>query len=71
MPQEPLDLCGISPNDFVSDDENRNSFLYNAMIHPLVRMSIKGVLWYQGSCAQFDREESNESVEDGDGTFAG
>ena len=51
MPQEPLDLCGIAPSgDFISDDANRNSFLYNAMIHPLVRISIKGVLWYQGLC---------------------
>lgn len=24
------------------------SQLYNAMIHPLLNMTIKGVLWYQG-----------------------
>ena len=26
-----------------------NSVLYNAMIYPLTRMVIKGVIWYQGS----------------------
>jgi hypothetical protein len=25
-----------------------NSFLYNAMIHPMVRFTIKGAIWYQG-----------------------
>ncbi|OUQ53224.1 9-O-acetylesterase [Alistipes sp. An116] len=25
-----------------------NSLLYNAMIHPIVRFAIKGVIWYQG-----------------------
>ena len=49
MPQEPLDLCEIDPNDNGDpNDPNRNSVLYNAMIHPLIRLSIKGALWYQG-----------------------
>ncbi len=25
-----------------------NTVLYNAMIHPFTRMTIKGALWYQG-----------------------
>jgi hypothetical protein len=25
-----------------------NTVLYNGMIHPLTRMVIKGVIWYQG-----------------------
>jgi hypothetical protein len=25
-----------------------NTVIYNAMIHPLTRMVIKGVIWYQG-----------------------
>merc|ERR1712223_219180 len=49
MPQEPLDLCEINPNDNGDpNNANRNSVLYNAMIHPLIRLSIKGALWYQG-----------------------
>ena len=49
MPQEPLDLCGIEPQDDGDESNpNRNSVLYNAMIHPLIRLSIKGALWYQG-----------------------
>jgi len=49
MPQKPLDLCEIDPNDDGNpDNANRNSVLYNAMIHPLIRLSIKGALWYQG-----------------------
>ena len=49
MPKEPLDACNIEP--YTNEDPNNpnsNSVLYNAMIHPLVRMSIKGALWYQG-----------------------
>lgn len=26
----------------------RNSVLWNAMIHPLLRTTIKGAIWYQG-----------------------
>ena len=49
MPQEPLDLCGAEPHDDGDESNpNRNSVLYNAMIHPLIRLSIKGALWYQG-----------------------
>ena len=53
MPQEPLDLCGVEPNDNGDENNaNRNSVLYNAMIHPLIRLSIKGALWYQGKKTQ-------------------
>ena len=54
MPQEPLDLCDIPPNDNGDESNpNRNSVLYNAMIHPLIRLSIKGALWYQGEKNEF------------------
>ena len=49
MPKEPLDACNIEP--WINEDPNNpnsNSVLYNAMIHPLIRVSIKGALWYQG-----------------------
>ena len=50
MPQEPLDLCNIEPfGNGDEDNPNQNSVLYNAMIHPLIRLSIKGALWYQGN----------------------
>lgn len=27
---------------------SKNSVLWNAMIHPLLNMTIKGAIWYQG-----------------------
>lgn len=33
------------------DPSNENSVLWNAMIHPLVNMTIKGAIWYQGESA--------------------
>merc|ERR1719270_2395870 len=54
MTQEPLDLCDIAPNDNGDpNNPNRNSVLYNAMIHPLISISIKGALWYQGEANSF------------------
>ena len=41
MPKEPLDACDIAPNVIDGNPQNSNSYLYNAMIHPLLRMSIK------------------------------
>jgi sialate O-acetylesterase len=29
-------------------DEAKNGALYNAMVHPLTKLSIRGVIWYQG-----------------------
>ena len=46
MNQDGLDGCGIEPHD--DGSANSNMVLYNGMIQPLVRMSIKGALWYQG-----------------------
>ena len=48
MTREPLDDCDI--DDYVDDahPETSNTQIYNAMIHPLIRLSIKGALWYQG-----------------------
>ena len=42
---------GISDEDFrkvLLNPNNIHSLLYNAMIHPLTPMTIKGVIWYQG-----------------------
>lgn len=47
-PPESLNKCGIPDNVDPDKPQNSNSYLYNAMIHPFIRMSIKGALWYQG-----------------------
>ena len=53
MAQEALDKCEVPP--FVDDQYpwESNSKIYNAMIHPLIRTSIKGVLWYQGKVLRY------------------
>ncbi|XP_076138671.1 sialate O-acetylesterase-like [Alosa pseudoharengus] len=54
-----LQKCGIpqateSYNDFIEDEPlllagpKENSVLWNAMIHPLLNMTITGAIWYQG-----------------------
>ncbi|KAM8769607.1 sialate O-acetylesterase [Acanthopagrus schlegelii] len=40
-----LQKCGLNPSD---DSPKDNSVLWNAMIHPLLNMTIKGAIWYQG-----------------------
>lgn len=34
------------------ESKNNNSVLWNAMIHPLISMTIKGAIWYQGKTAR-------------------
>ena len=64
MPQEPLDLCGVEPNDNGDENNaNRNSVLYNAMIHPLIRLSIKGALWYQGTLKYLINEYTRLTIQ--------
>ena len=47
--QESLDACGVEDFDGGSDyPQGTNKALYNAMIHPLIKLSIYGALWYQG-----------------------
>ena len=48
MPKEALDACDIPPHINDNSPQQSTSYLFNAMIHPLLRMSIKGALWYQG-----------------------
>ncbi|KAM9359707.1 sialate O-acetylesterase [Symphorus nematophorus] len=42
-----LKLCGLEHSK-ESLPQKRNSALWNAMIHPLLNMTIKGAIWYQG-----------------------
>ncbi|XP_002124590.3 sialate O-acetylesterase-like [Ciona intestinalis] len=44
-----LKECGLEGNNKIRfNDRNSNSVLWNAMIHPLLNMTIKGTIWYQG-----------------------
>ena len=46
-PPEVMEECGVE-DEGTNDSNNHNNYLWNAMIHPLLRMSIKGAIWYQG-----------------------
>jgi len=37
----------IWPDD-VDTEQTANSVLWNSMVHPLLNMTIYGVIWYQG-----------------------
>lgn len=41
-----LQQCGLEENEL--EAPTTNSVLWNSMIHPLLNMTIKGALWYQG-----------------------
>lgn len=47
-----LKACGVPKQRFMPSDyiygPNEYSVLWNAMIHPLHNMTLKGVIWYQG-----------------------
>ena len=47
---EGLNSCDIAPND--DNPPNANSYLFNAMINPLLKNTIYGALWYQGNTAE-------------------
>ena len=40
--------CNVPPFEDPDHPETSNSFLYNAMIHPIIKFTIKGAIWYQG-----------------------
>jgi len=46
--QDALDSCDIEDNVMPNHPQNSNSYLWNAMIHPLRKMTVRGFLWYQG-----------------------
>ncbi len=46
LKQKYLDPYDANPNDKIA--VLRPMLIYNAMIHPLINLSIKGFLWYQG-----------------------
>ena len=52
-PPETLKACDVEDHIDEDHDYNSNSHLYNAMVHPFHKMSLKGVLWYQGEANSF------------------
>ena len=40
--------CDIADNVDEDNIQRSNKYLYNAMIHPLIRSGVKGAMWYQG-----------------------
>uniref|UniRef100_A0A7N6ADK2 Sialate O-acetylesterase domain-containing protein n=1 Tax=Anabas testudineus TaxID=64144 RepID=A0A7N6ADK2_ANATE len=53
-----LQRCGL---ESVTDSpQEENSVLWNAMIHPLVNMTLKGAIWYQGEAnADYHQDKYN------------
>nr|XP_017534975.2 sialate O-acetylesterase isoform X1 [Manis javanica] len=59
-----LKACGVPRHGFIPSDSvtgpSGYSVLWNAMIHPLHNMTLKGVIWYQGEAnANFNRDLYN------------
>ncbi|MBN1386878.1 MAG: sialate O-acetylesterase [Bacteroidales bacterium] len=49
------DLKYYSERDYSGAQEHsKPSYLYNAMIHPIIKMAITGVIWYQGEANRND-----------------
>ncbi|MBC7913866.1 MAG: sialate O-acetylesterase [Pyrinomonadaceae bacterium] len=45
---EEVKIVEVMDNNLHTNEPNRPSVLYNAMIHPFIRFSIRGAIWYQG-----------------------
>ncbi|XP_029374215.1 sialate O-acetylesterase [Echeneis naucrates] len=55
-----LQQCGLDRSTESPSPKDRNSVLWNAMIHPLLNMTIKGAIWYQGETnAVYHQNEYN------------
>ncbi len=50
-PPKVLEECGLLGHPETLRETN---MLYNSMIHPLTKFTIKGVLWYQGKVVQIN-----------------
>ena len=49
MTPEGLTACNVPDYENPNNPETSNSFIYNAMIHPILKFTIKGAIWYQGN----------------------
>jgi len=57
---EGLESCGAEGQINENNPQNSNSYLWNAMIAPLRRLSLFGFLWYQGEAnSNFERDLYN------------
>lgn len=54
-------MTDLPPMPYNPDTPNYPTLLYNAMIHPLRVMPVKGVLWYQG-CSNIGRADQYASL---------
>ncbi|XP_041850929.1 sialate O-acetylesterase isoform X2 [Melanotaenia boesemani] len=53
-----LQKCGLKQSE--DSPKERNSVLWNAMIHPLLNMTIYGAIWYQGEAnADYHQDKYN------------
>ncbi|KAF3693001.1 Sialate O-acetylesterase [Channa argus] len=53
-----LQQCGLEPTR--DSPQENNSVLWNAMIHPLLNMTLKGAIWYQGEAnADYHQDKYN------------
>ena len=59
IPQYALRPCNISPVVNIRKRNKSNSWLFNAMISPLLRLPIYGVLWYQGEKKHIPLDDKN------------
>jgi len=46
-PPEVMEACGIT-DEGTNNEQNHNTYLWNGMIHPLLQMTVRGAIWYQG-----------------------
>ena len=45
-PLEVMEECGVE-DEGLNQENNHNQYLWNSMIHPLLKFTIKGAIWYQ------------------------
>ena len=58
----PVHGCSVRKRCTLVPTENRNqiaTLLYNQMIHPLLPLAIRGVIWYQGEANAAERMRSS------------
>jgi len=56
-----IDRKDLRPAPYLPQGQNRPSALYNAMIHPLLKYKLAGVIWYQGE-SNADRAQQYQTL---------